>query len=144
MTPAGGDAPAGPVLIYDGVCGFCNWAVRFILRHESRRHDLRFAALQSAYGERIRKDHPVVAEVDSVVWVEGDGAAERVLIRSAAAFRAVSYLGGVWRIFHVFRLIPGVARDFLYDGFARRRYGWFGKYEACPIPPPEVRTRFLS
>lgn len=142
-SPGGGDSSAGPVLIYDGVCGFCNWAVRFILRHESR-HDLRFAPLQSAYGERIRKDHPAVAEVDSVVWVEGEGPAERALIRSDAAFRVVTYFGGFWRLLHVFRLLPRGVRDFLYDGFARRRYGWFGKYDSCPIPPPEVRARFLA
>jgi predicted DCC family thiol-disulfide oxidoreductase YuxK len=141
--PGGGDASAGPVLIYDGVCGFCNGAVRFILRHESR-HDLRFAPLQGVYGERIRKNHPAVAEVDSVVWVEGEGPDERALIRSDAAFRVVSYLGGLWRLLHVFRLVPRVVRDFFYDGFARRRYGWFGKYDSCPIPPPEVRARFLG
>ncbi|MFN2245601.1 MAG: DCC1-like thiol-disulfide oxidoreductase family protein, partial [Candidatus Promineifilaceae bacterium] len=36
-----------PVLLYDGVCYFCNGLVRFALRQDKGRR-LRFASLQSA------------------------------------------------------------------------------------------------
>ena len=36
---------AAPVLLYDGVCGFCNKTVQMILDND-RRGTLRFAALQ--------------------------------------------------------------------------------------------------
>src|SRR6185503_7836994 len=35
------------LLLYDGECGFCHGAVRFVLAHD-RRAAFRFAALQSA------------------------------------------------------------------------------------------------
>ena len=135
--------PGSPVLLYDGVCGFCNNAVQFILRHESR-HTLRFAAIQGKYAATLSARHPEVGDVDSVVWVEGDSAAERVYIRSNAGFRVASYLGGFWRLFWVFWIVPSVVRDFCYDWFARHRYRWFGNYATCPVPSREIRSRFLD
>jgi predicted DCC family thiol-disulfide oxidoreductase YuxK len=131
-----------PVLLYDGVCGFCNGAVQFILRHELR-HTLRFAPIPGQYAATVIARHPDAGDVDSVVWVEGEGAGERVYIRSNAALRGAAYLGGFWKLLLVFWLVPRVVRDFGYDWFARRRYRWFGKLATCPVPAPEVRSRFL-
>lgn len=135
----------GPVLLYDGVCGFCNRAVQTVLAND-RRGTMRFAALQSEYARRIVERHPSLAGVDSVVYVEPsrDGNGERVLIRSDAALRVAAYLGGPWRIFLAARLIPRPLRDRLYDLFARQRYRVFGKNETCMLPPPEARRRFLD
>jgi predicted DCC family thiol-disulfide oxidoreductase YuxK len=135
--------PGAPVLLYDGVCGFCNSAVHFILRHETL-NTLRFAPLQGQYAATLKGRHPEVGDVDSVVWVEGVGADERVLVRSNAALRVASYLGGFWKLWGVFRLVPRVVRDFGYDWFARHRYRWFGKYTTCPVPTSDVRSRFLD
>lgn len=135
--------PGSPVLLYDGVCGFCNGAVQFILRHEFR-HTLRFAALQGKFAAELRARHPEVGDVDSVVWLEGDGPAEQVYIRSNAALGMASYLGGFWKLLLVFWVVPRVVRDFCYDWFARHRYRWFGKYATCPVPSREIRSRFLD
>ena len=77
-----------PVLLYDGTCGFCARSVQLILQHD-RRGTLRFAALQSAYGEAIKTRHPELHNIDSVVLVESspDTNEERISIRSAAALR---------------------------------------------------------
>ena len=77
---------SSPILLYDGVCGFCNTSVQMILRHD-RRRTMRFAALQSGYGEAVRTRHPELRDVDSVVLVEqaSDTGEERVFIRSNAA-----------------------------------------------------------
>lgn len=143
--PAGRDGTAtqsAPVLLYDGVCGFCNGAVQTILRvdpHET----LQFAALQSDYAAAIIARHPLLAGVDSVVFVDNpDQPSERVFVRSAAALRTADYLGGPWRLFRIAGVIPAPVRDRLYDGFARIRYRVFGTHDTCPIPPPEVRARF--
>lgn len=137
------EVPSGPVLLYDGVCGFCNGVVHFILRHEHRR-TLRFAPLQGTFAAALRARYPEIGDIDTVVWVEGDGPTRQVHIRSSAALRVASYLGGLWRLFGVFRMVPRVVRDFGYDWFARRRYRWFGKYSTCPVPSREVRSRFLA
>lgn len=136
---------AAPVLLYDGVCGFCNQTVQMIL-HLDRRGTLRFAALQSDYGQRVVARHPSLKDVDSVVFVEPSthGDEERVHVRSDAALKVVSYLGGPWKLFLVARLLPRRLRDFLYDSFARNRYKLFGKYDSCLLPAPEVRSRFLD
>ncbi len=133
-----------PVLLYDGVCGFCNGAVRTVLRFD-RRGSLRFAALDSGFARAIVERHPAIRGVDSVVFVdEPDQPGERVAVRSAAALRMVDYLGGPWKLFKVTHIIPAALRDWLYDRFADIRYRVFGKYDSCPIPPQEVRDRFVD
>jgi predicted DCC family thiol-disulfide oxidoreductase YuxK len=134
-----------PVLLYDGVCGFCNKSVQLILDHD-RRGTMRFAALQSDYGKAVVKRHPSLHDVDSVVFVEkqSDTGEERVFVRSHAALRIAAYLGGVWKLFFAAYVIPAPLRDYLYDLFARNRYKLFGKYDSCLLPPPEVRSRFLD
>ena len=132
-----------PVLLYDGVCGFCNKSVQMILAHD-RRGELRFAALQSDFGRAVVGRHRELEGVDSVVLLERSSGAEKVYLRSEAALRVAAYLGGPWRVFLVARLLPSSLRDFLYNLFARNRYRLFGKYDACLLPPPEVRSRFLD
>jgi len=133
-----------PVLLYDGVCGFCNSAVRTILRFD-RGGTLRFAALDSDYARTIIDRHPDVKDADTVVFVDNPGQRdESVSIRSTAALRVLDYLGGPWKLLLVTRVIPSKLRDWLYDRFASIRYRVFGKYDSCPVPPPEVRPRFLD
>ena len=135
---------AAPVLLYDGVCGVCNWAVRTVLRFDPNG-TLRFAALDSDFARAIIDRHPAIQDVDSMVFVdEPGGPAERVSVRSAAGVRVADYLGGPWKLFKVARVIPVPLRDWLYDRFADIRYRVFGKYESCPLPPPEVRARFVD
>ncbi len=135
---------APPVLLYDGVCGFCNQAVLAVLRFD-RRGSLRFAPLDGDFARAIIERHPAMRNVDSVVFVDQPGQpGERVAVRSEAALRVVDYLGGPWKLLNIVRVIPAVLRDRLYDGFARIRYRVFGKYDSCPIPPPDVRLRFVD
>jgi predicted DCC family thiol-disulfide oxidoreductase YuxK len=138
------ETQTGPVLLYDGVCGFCNKSVQMILDHD-RRATLRFAALQSEYARAVVARHPEIAGVDSVVFVEPEPTGgERVYVRSDASLRIAAYLGGFWKIFLVARLLPRSLRDFFYDLVARKRYRFFGKYDTCLLPPDEVRARFID
>lgn len=133
----------GPVLLYDGVCGFCNKSVQFVIDHD-RKKTIRFAALQSTFGQAVIERHPELAKVDSVVFLDRHDGAENVFIRSSAALRLSGYLGGVWGWARIAYIIPRPIRDFFYDLFARYRYRLFGKYDSCMLPPPEVRERFLD
>lgn len=133
-----------PVLLYDGVCGVCNNAVRTILRFD-RRGTLRFAALDSDFAREVIDRHPQLQDVDSVVYVQNPGQPdERVTVQSAALMQVADYLGGYWKLTLAARAIPAALRDWLYDRFAAFRYHVGGQYDSCPIPPPEVRGRFLD
>ena len=133
-----------PVLLYDGVCGFCNKTVQMILARD-RKGTMRFAALQSDYGRGVVERHAELRGVDSVVYVANsrDGG-ERIYVRSDAALHVLKYLGGAWKLLLVGYVLPKPVRDFFYDLFARNRYRLFGKYDSCMLPPPEVRSRFLD
>jgi predicted DCC family thiol-disulfide oxidoreductase YuxK len=135
---------SAPVLLYDGVCGVCNRGVRTILRFD-RRGTLRFAALDSDFARGVIARHPALLDVDSVVYVRNPGQPdEAVDIASAALLRVADYLGGFWRLTLAARVLPVGLRDWLYARFANIRYRVGGRYDTCPIPAPEVRSRFLD
>jgi predicted DCC family thiol-disulfide oxidoreductase YuxK len=137
--------PANPVLLYDGLCGFCDGTVQFVLKHD-RRGTLKFATLQGDFARGVIARHPELAGVDSLVLVEPDETSgdENVYVRSAGALRVARYLGGPWHLARVVAIVPRFLRDWAYDGFARIRYRVFGRYDTCPIPTPEQRARFID
>lgn len=137
------DGKANLVLLYDGVCGFCNRSVQTIIKHD-RRKEMRFAALQSEYGKAVVSRHAELQNIDSLILVEKNNSEEKVFIHSTGGLRVAAYLGGWWKLFLIAHIIPRPVRDFFYKLFARYRYRLFGKYDSCPIPSPEVRSRFLD
>jgi predicted DCC family thiol-disulfide oxidoreductase YuxK len=135
--------PSPPVLLYDGLCGFCDGAVQFIMRHD-RRGVIRFATLQGEYARGLLERHPALREVDSLILVEPTGEGERVLVRSAGALRVAQLMGGAWPLTAVLRIVPRVVRDWAYDLFARNRYRFFGRRDACRLPSATERARFVD
>lgn len=130
----------GPLVLYDGECGLCNHSVQLILRHD-RRGRFRFAALQSDIGRALLERHRLPADVvDTVVLVDG----EEAFTRSRAALRIAGKMDRPWPLLRAFSLVPRPLRDGVYDFVARNRYRWFGRTDACMLPPPEVRARFLG
>ena len=134
--------PVETVLLYDGVCGFCNRSVQTIIHHD--RGEMRFAALQSEYGKAVIARNPQLQNVDSLVFVERVNGEEKVWTHSTGALRIAAYLGGAWKLSLIAYAIPRPLRDVLYNLFARYRYRLFGKYESCPVPSQEIRNRFLD
>ena len=131
------------VLLYDGLCGFCDGLVQFVLARDAKG-TLRFAPLQGDFAGELLGRHPDLRAVDSLILVTGATAAETVAVRSDAALDLAAYLGGIWRIAGVLRLAPRPVRDWSYDLFARNRYRLFGRRDACRVPDPAVRARFLA
>ncbi|MBA3785362.1 MAG: hypothetical protein H0X15_07460, partial [Acidobacteria bacterium] len=43
-----------------------------------------------------------------------------------------------------FIVVPSIIRDVFYKLFAKYRYQMFGKQDACMLPTPEMRERFLA
>jgi predicted DCC family thiol-disulfide oxidoreductase YuxK len=114
------------VLLFDGECGLCNWAVRFVLNHE-HKHDLFFAPLTGPLAQRVRDRHPSLQAVDSVIWVDLDAAGEpiRTAIRSTAVLKLFRYLGGWWTVLQAIWIVPRPLRDWIYDLVARNRRRFF-------------------
>jgi predicted DCC family thiol-disulfide oxidoreductase YuxK len=140
--PARPETPGAehPVVLFDGVCKFCNAGVNFLLDHD-RRGRLRFAPLQSRAGQALlEKFRLPTTDFDTFVLVEGD----RCWTRSTAALRLTAYLDAPWPALFPLLLVPPFLRDWAYDLVARHRYRWFGKLDACRVPTPEVRERFLD
>jgi predicted DCC family thiol-disulfide oxidoreductase YuxK len=127
------------IVLFDGVCNFCNATVNFIIRHDGD-HRFRFAPLQSSVGLNLRGRFGIGPEVDSIVLIEDDAA----YTHSTAALRILRTLGDVWSLAYVFIMIPAVIRDYLYKLFGKYRYRIFGKMDTCMIPTPDVRERFLD
>jgi predicted DCC family thiol-disulfide oxidoreductase YuxK len=129
-----------PIVLFDGVCKFCNAGVNFLLDHDARRR-LRFAPLQSEAGRALLGRFGLrTDDFDTIVLVENG----RAYARSAAALRIARHLGGAWPLLAVLFAIPPFLRDGAYDLFARNRYRWFGKTDTCRVPTPEIRDRFLE
>lgn len=64
--------------------------------------------------------------------------------KSSAALRIAKELDGLWPLLYSFMIVPPFIRDAVYGFIAARRYKWFGKKEACMIPSPEERMRFIQ
>ena len=127
------------VVLFDGVCNFCNSSVNWIIARD-RRSAFRFAALQSPAGERMQREYGLdPSALDTLVLVQGD----RVYRRSGAALRIVRRLRWPWPALFGLIAVPAFIRDFVYDFLARHRYRWFGRKDECMVPTPEVRERFL-
>ncbi|RPJ83426.1 MAG: DUF393 domain-containing protein [Acidobacteria bacterium] len=140
-----GAVPPPPVLLYDGTCGLCAGAVRFVLRHD-RRKLLRFASLDSNFARPILSRQPELPALDTVVWYEppGEDRPERLLTRSTAILQVLRYLGGRWKLGLLAAVVPRSGLDFLYGLVARSRRRLSGHAGACVLPPPAERHRFLD
>ncbi|MDQ0417029.1 putative DCC family thiol-disulfide oxidoreductase YuxK [Croceifilum oryzae] len=124
------------IVLFDGVCNFCNDRVQFLLKHDKKK-ELRFASLQSDFVQNWVSENGVKLE-DSMYFIDGD----KLYSHSTAVLRIIRELGKGWKLLYVLSLIPESIRDNLYRRFAKNRYRWFGKSEVCMIPTPEVRNRF--
>jgi predicted DCC family thiol-disulfide oxidoreductase YuxK len=141
------------LLLFDGVCNFCNSSVLFILDRDPHERFV-FAALQSDVGVKTLRDHGLVdarsagqggvdgePDLDSIVLIDGD----RAYTRSTAALHVAKGLRWPWPVlYYLFIWLPVSVRDVGYRYFAAHRYTWFGKSDQCRIPTPELRRRILT
>lgn len=128
------------IVLFDGVCNLCNASVNFIIDRDPKGR-FQFAALQWPSGRALmqacgRDPHAL----DTLVLVEGS----RCYTHSTAALRIARRLSGGWPLLAVLLALPRALRDPAYRLVSRQRYTWFGKQDACRLPTPELRSRFLG
>ena len=130
-----------PVLFFDGVCNLCDGVVQFFIRRD-RKGQFRFASLQSTAGqEAIQAARQSLGRTPDSVLLYLNG---RYYVQSDAVLHALALLGGAWSLSKAGFIFPRFIRNGVYDWVARNRYRWYGKKDACMIPTPDLRTRFLD
>jgi predicted DCC family thiol-disulfide oxidoreductase YuxK len=126
------------LVVFDGVCKFCHFWSRFIIRFDTRQH-IKLATVQSPVGIALIEHYRLPrSEIESVYFFAGG----RVFEKSTAVFQIIKQLPWLWRPLLVLSLIPRPIRDLLYDLIARNRYRLFGRYERCPLPTAEQQSRY--
>jgi predicted DCC family thiol-disulfide oxidoreductase YuxK len=132
--------PNGKLLvIFDGVCNFCNWSVDFIMKRD-RRNQFVFAPFQQQEAQHILEHFDLHQEPPrSTFLIEGD----KLYEGSAAALRIARRLRFPWPLTWPLMLVPRFMRDWYYNLIARNRYRWWGKRDACRMPTADEHSRFL-
>jgi predicted DCC family thiol-disulfide oxidoreductase YuxK len=133
--------PQTEILFYDGHCGLCHRAVRFVLARDSDGRLFRFAPLEGDTFNRVVTPERRTTLPDSVVVLTAEG---KLLARSDAFLHILRRLGGGWKVLAVgLSIVPRRLRDLVYDLVARVRYRIFGRRdEQCPVMAPGLRARF--
>jgi predicted DCC family thiol-disulfide oxidoreductase YuxK len=139
-------SPTGVHLIlYDGLCGFCDGVTQFVLRHDDRGL-FAFAPLQSATARTLLQRFDRTPDDLSTFFVVADyqSASPSLLSKAAAALFIAEALGGVWSAANALRILPQRVLDWGYDVVARNRYRWFGRLDTCRVPTAAERSRFIE
>jgi predicted DCC family thiol-disulfide oxidoreductase YuxK len=127
------------IILFDGVCNFCNSSINFIIDHDPEKH-FKFAPLQSDLGQEILKQfNKNTNDFDSVILLKNN----QLYQKSEAALEIVKHLSGAWKYLSIFGILPTFFLNLFYDIIAKNRYKIFGKTETCRMPTPELRERFL-
>ncbi len=127
------------IILFDGVCNFCNGSVNFIIENDTKDH-FKFAPLQSEIAQELLKKHNIDKNrTDSVVLIEND----KAYTYSTAALKIARNLDGAYSMLYNLIIVPKFIRDFVYKTFAKYRYKLFGKKDVCMMPTTEFRRKFL-
>jgi predicted DCC family thiol-disulfide oxidoreductase YuxK len=141
--------PGENIIFYDGVCGFCNKFVQFILSQGAGLNFL-FCSLQSEVAARLlSKFGQTNKDLDSIfVITDYDLPSGKLLKKSKAVFFILEHCNKpwhtLWPYLSIFKFLPQFILDFGYDLVASFRYKIFGRYESCLLPEKEVRDRFID
>ncbi|SFJ49837.1 thiol-disulfide oxidoreductase DCC family protein [Myroides guanonis] len=128
------------IILFDGVCNLCDTTIQKVIKADTK-DQFRFASLDSNIGKAIL-DHIGVdrEKTDSMVlYVPG----EAYYIKSEAAIKIATYLGGLYGLLQPLSIFPKNLTDSIYNYVAKNRYKWYGKKESCMVPTPELREKFL-
>ena len=128
-----------PILLFDGVCNLCEGTVKFVVKRD-KKAVFNLSSLQSEAGTILLKEFGLPANyVNSFILIDK----EKIYTHSSASLQMFKRLGGLWSLLYVFIIVPRPIRDWVYKLIAKNRYRWFGKKDACLIPSPELKKRFL-
>ena len=127
------------IILFDGVCNFCNYWVNFIIDRD-KKNKFKFTALQSEKGRELLEKHSLPTnDFDSFILISN----KKVYKKSLAAFEISKNLNGWPKIILLFSFFPSSFTDWIYSLVANNRYKFFGKKDSCRVPTEEERAKFL-
>lgn len=126
------------VVLFDGVCNYCNWMVMFAIKND-KKGVLKFASLQSDIGILLKKQYQIDDSVDSVVFIENN----KAHTYADAALGITKYFSYPAKLLYIFSYLPHFITTPVYKFIAKNRYKWFGKSNECSIPSQNIKHRFL-
>ena len=128
------------IIVFDGYCPLCSGWAKLVVRHD---HGSRYRLLsaQSPLGRALYQHYGLdLRDYETNILLAGGTAS----FKSEACIRMLEGLGLPWSLASLFRLLPLAVRDRAYDIIARNRFRFLGKRDACFVPGPEIKERFLA
>ncbi len=127
------------IILFDGVCNFCNSTVNFILKHD-KDNIFRFSPQQSEKGREIlvQQGRPDT-DLNALIFIDEN----ELLEGFDAVIGILKYLRGYSGIFCLLRFLPRKVTHATYAFVAKNRYRWFGKRAVCRMPEPGEKNKFL-
>ena len=118
------------IIIFDGICNFCNGAINFIIKHDPEGVFV-FTPMQTELAQELMTKHKITnVGIDTFLLIKN----ENTYVWTDAALEITKDLNGYWYLLNITKIIPRFIRDFLYRIFARNRYNLFGKRDQCMVP----------
>lgn len=128
-----------PIVLFDGVCNFCNRMVNFAIRND-KKGKLKFAPLQSEIGTKLKNKFKFSPTADTIVFIDKG----KQFTYANAGIRICKYLDWPAKAMYALIIIPSFISQPIYKWVAKNRYNWFGRKESCMIPDEKVKRRFLE
>lgn len=129
------------LILFDGVCNLCNSSVQYVIKHD-KNNVFMFTALQSDLGKRIISKFQInTNKTDSILLYNPK---KGIDYKSTAALKIAHQLGFPNNLLSVFFIVPTFIRNWVYNYIAKNRYKWYGKKDACVIPTPDLKSKFLD
>ena len=128
------------VVLFDGVCNLCNATIQKLIQWD-KNQILKFASLQSDFGQRLLQDLGADRnDFKSFIYLREN----QVYTQSTAAIELLSDLSNSIKWARILYIVPKFLRDWFYRIIAKNRYNWFGKKESCWLPTKDLEKRFLD
>ena len=129
------------LILFDGVCNLCSNTFQFVIKHD-KKNQFMFAPLQGKAGQEIINKYNIdTAKTDSILLYSEE---KGLKLKSTAALYISKDLGFPYALLSVFLIVAAFIRNMVYDFIAKNRYKCYGKKEACMIPTPDLKSKFLE
>jgi predicted DCC family thiol-disulfide oxidoreductase YuxK len=127
------------IIVYDGVCIFCNKFILFLVKLD-KSNNLKICELQSSYGQNLLMKYNLSKSNFETIYLIHDN---KVYDKSSAIIKIFSSLGKYWRLIEVLFLIPKIIRDQIYCLVAKHRHKLYSNKMNCNLPNEDFLKRIL-
>ncbi len=124
------------IVLYDGFCNLCNGWAQFIIKRDTSS-TFQYFPLQSNVSKELLGNLKLSEKLDTIVYIKDD----KYFTESTAIIEILKDLGGCWKAFSIFKVIPQYLRDKIYRWIASNRYKYFGKRKQCDITITKFEKR---